>query len=92
MLVDGDQVICTPGGRNATLAAFDAKSGALRWQTGAGAKSAYCSPIVVDHNGRRIILTMVEDGAIGVDAKTGRQLWLHPHKNKYAVHAATPVY
>jgi outer membrane protein assembly factor BamB len=46
----------------------------------------------VNHNGRKIILTMVEEGAIAVDAKDGRQLWLYRHQNKYAVHAATPVY
>jgi len=92
ILVDGDQVICTPGGRNATVAALSVKNGQTLWRTNTGCLSAYCSPIVVDHNGRRIILTMVEDGAIGIDAKTGRELWMHPHKNKYAVHAATPVY
>jgi len=92
VLVDGDRVICTPGGTNATVAALNVKNGQTIWRTNTGCKSAYCSPIVVDHNGKRIILTMVEDGAIGIDAKTGRELWLHPHKNKYAVHASTPVY
>ena len=92
ILVDGNRVICTPGGPNATVVALNVKNGQTLWRTNTGCKSAYCSPIVVDHNGKRIILTMVEDGAIGIDAKTGRELWLHPHKNKYAVHAATPVY
>lgn len=93
VLVDGNQVICTPGGQDATLAALDVKNGRVLWRCRSeGGKSAYCSPTVVDHNGRRIILTMVEGGAIGVDAKDGRELWFYPHKNKYAVHAGTPVY
>jgi outer membrane protein assembly factor BamB len=92
VLVDGDRVICTPGGRDAALAALNVKSGQVVWRTGADTKSAYCSPVLVEHNGRRIVLTMVEEGAIAADAKDGRQLWLYPHKNKYAVHAATPVY
>ena len=35
---------------------------------------------------------MVEFGAVGIDADTGKLLWKSAHKNKYAVHAATPVY
>ncbi len=93
VLVDGNRVICTPGGGNATLVALDARSGQVVWRCASqGGRSAYCSPMLVDHNGRKIILTMVEEGAIAVDAKDGRELWLYRHKNKYAVHAATPVY
>jgi outer membrane protein assembly factor BamB len=92
LLVDGDHVICTPGGTTATLVALNARSGQTVWRTNADSKSAYCSPVLVNHNGRKIILTMVEDGALAVDAKDGRQLWLYRHRNKYAVHAATPVY
>jgi len=93
VLVDGKRVICTPGGPDALLAALDAASGKLVWRTrGLDSKSAYCSPILADHNGARMLLTMVEFGAVGVDADTGKLLWKHAHKNRYAVHAATPVY
>lgn len=93
VLVDGNRVICTPGGSNGTLVALDARNGQTIWRCmSRGGKSAYCSPILVDHNGRKIIVTMVEEGAIGVDAKDGRELWFYQHKNKYSVHAATPVY
>ncbi len=92
VLVDGDRVYCTPGGSDATVAALDARNGREIWRSRLGGKSAHCSPLLVDHNGRRILLTMAEEGAIAVDAKDGRDLWLHPYKNRYAVHASTPVY
>lgn len=93
VLVDGQRVICTPGGPDALLVALEAATGKPVWSTqGLDSKSAYCSPFLVDHNGRRLILTMVEYGAVGVDAQNGRLLWKHAHKNQYAVHAATPVY
>jgi outer membrane protein assembly factor BamB len=93
LLVDGDEVICTPGGPDALIVALDKATGRTVWKSsGINSKSAYCSPIVVNHNGRRIIITMVETGAVGVDRKTGKLLWHHPHRNKHAVHAATPIY
>lgn len=93
LLVDAGRVICTPGGSRALLAALNPQNGATIWRcTGLDCRSAYCSPLAVNHGGRRMILTMVEKGAVGVDAESGKLLWFHPHKNKYAVHAATPVY
>ncbi len=93
VLVDGKRVICTPGGPEALVVALDVATGKPVWTTkGLDCKSAYCSPILVEHNGHRVILTMVEFGAVGIDADTGKLLWKSAHKNKYAVHAATPVY
>jgi len=92
-LVDGNRVFCTPGGPDALMAALDVDSGKTIWRTrGLDCKSAYCSPILVEHNQRRLILTMVEFGAVGIDADSGKLLWKHAHKNRYAVHAASPVY
>ena len=93
LLVHGDLVICTPGGADALLAALNVADGRTVWTTkGLDSKSAYCSPVVVKHGGREMILTMVEYGAVGVDARSGELLWSHAHKNRYAVHAATPIY
>ena len=93
LLIDNGRVICTPGGTKALLAALDVRNGKTLWTThGLDCKSAYCSPIAVTYNGRRIIITMVEYGLVGIDAMSGRLLWKHPHKNKYAVHAVTPIF
>jgi len=54
VLVDGDQVICTPGGSRGALAALDRKTGKEIWRSKeftAGAQ--YSSPILVTHNGVR---------------------------------------
>jgi outer membrane protein assembly factor BamB len=93
VLVDGKRVICTPGGPEALLVALDVATGKPVWRTsGLDSLSAYCSPILVQHNGQRLILTMVEYGAIGLDADSGKLLWKSAHKNKYSVDAASPVY
>lgn len=92
LLAFDDRVIVTVGGNKATLAAFHADTGRKLWASrSTGAASAYCSPILAEHGGKRIIVTMVESGLIGVDATDGNILFTHPHKNRYAVHANTPI-
>jgi outer membrane protein assembly factor BamB len=91
LIYDG-KVICQPGGPDASVVALDAKSGKRVWQSkGLGERSAYCSPALMTLNGRRQVVTMLEDHVVGVDAETGAPVWKHPHRNKYAVHANTPV-
>ena len=84
-LVDGDLLICTPGGKDGTLAALDKKTGKLVWQTKDWTqKATYGSPIVADIQGvRQYIQTGyasgVKDGSVsGVDTKTGKVLWQKP--------------
>ncbi len=94
LLTDASRVYCTPGGPDALVVALDKKTGKTVWvcDPPIDAKSAYCSPIIVPFGRGRMLLTMVETGAIGVNADTGRLLWHLPHKNRYAVHPNTPIY
>jgi outer membrane protein assembly factor BamB len=81
-LVDGDKVICTPGGKEAIMAALDKRSGQTLWKTALpslGPKgkdgAAYSSPVVADIGGTRQYIQLVGRGLIGVDAATGHFLW-----------------
>lgn len=76
VLVDGDKVICTPGGSKGTLAALDKMTGKLIWQTKEIIDDAqYSSPIVFEHNGKRQYAQLVTKKAFGVDAANGSVLW-----------------
>lgn len=91
LIYDG-KVICQPGGPDASVVALKASTGETVWKSaGLSERSAYCSPALLTINGRRQVVTMLENGVAGVDAETGRPLWRHPHRNKYAVHPNTPV-
>jgi len=91
LIYDG-KVICQPGGLDASIVALDAKSGDVLWKSkGLSERSAYCSPALLTINGKRQVVTMLEDHLVGVDAENGAPLWKHPHRNKYAVHPNTPV-
>jgi len=93
LLVDGDRVICMPGGEDAAVVALDKMTGETVWTSkGLSDASAYCSPDIIEHGGRRIIVTMTAKYVVGVDADSGEFLWKHGHETDYDIHAVTPAY
>jgi outer membrane protein assembly factor BamB len=93
LVVDGDRIFCTPGGKKYNIVALNRHNGAVIWASeGSGRLSAYCSPLLVDHNGRQLLVTMMQNDIVGIDASSGRMLWTHPHANMRNIHPNTPVY
>jgi outer membrane protein assembly factor BamB len=76
-LVDGDLVVCTPGGSEATLVALDKRSGDVVWKSAVpgGDQAAYASIIVVEVGGLKQYVQFLQKGLVGLDAKTGKFLW-----------------
>jgi outer membrane protein assembly factor BamB len=92
-LVDGDLVVVTPGGEQATLVALNKKTGALAWKSAVpgGDPAAYASAIVVQGGGRKQYVQFLSKGIVGVDAKTGQFLWRYAEAAKGPAQMATPV-
>jgi outer membrane protein assembly factor BamB len=75
-LIVDDKVICTPGGKKATMVALDKKTGEVVWASKSiGDKPAYCSPIMVERGGIKVIVTILAKHIIGVNAADGEILW-----------------
>ena len=76
-LVDGDVLVCTPGGKDATLVALDKKKGTVIWKSAipGGEPAAYASVIVVEVGGAKEYVQFLQNGVVGVDAKSGKFLW-----------------
>jgi len=93
LVVEGDKVLCLPGGSKALAAALDKNTGKTVWTTtGPADRAAYCTPVVVTHKGVRQMITMTARSVISVDVKTGRLLWSHPYQMGFPQHATPPVY
>ncbi len=93
VVVDGDMVYLTPGGKKNNMVALNRFNGDLIWTaTGAGDLSAYCTPLLVELPQRKLLVTMTADHIIGIDAANGETLWTYPQTNRWKVHANTPVY
>jgi len=93
LLVDGDKVYCTPGGPDIMMVVLNRQTGQVIWKIkGNGETSGYCSPAIVKHGNRRLILTMTAKSVVGIDADTGEYLWRASHVTDYDVNANTPLY
>src|SRR6185312_14055604 len=92
-LVDGDVVVVTPGGAQATIVALNKKTGAPVWKTAVpgGDPAGYASAIVVQGGGRKQYVTFLSKGVVGVDAKTGEFLWRYKEVVKGPAQVFTPV-
>jgi outer membrane protein assembly factor BamB len=89
--VDGDQVICTPGGPKGALAALDKKTGAVKWQSKDLAQEAwYSSPVVATFHGKRQYVQVVHGNLAGIDANNGDVLWKTAWRGGVAV-IPTPI-
>jgi len=91
-LVNNDAVYVTPGNKT-MMAALDRHSGSTMWTTpGNGQSSGYCSPVLVNHNGRQLILQMMQTSVVAINPQNGALVWSHPHKTDWDVHPNTPIY
>jgi outer membrane protein assembly factor BamB len=93
VLVDDDKIICTPGGPNASLVALNRDTGEVIWKTkDLSQQSACCSARIINHAGKKQIVTMLADSVVAVDPQTGDLLWQAEHKHKAGVQPNPPLY
>jgi outer membrane protein assembly factor BamB len=92
-LVDGDVVVVTPGGTQATMVALNKKTGAVIWKSAVpgGDPAGYASAIVVQSGGRKLYVQFLSKGLVGVDAKTGQFLWRYAEVAKGPAQYFSPV-
>jgi outer membrane protein assembly factor BamB len=76
VLIDGDKVICTPGGSQATILALDRKSGEVIWKCPIKDESAgYSSGVISEGGGVRQYVQLLANSLVGVRASDGKLLW-----------------
>jgi outer membrane protein assembly factor BamB len=76
-LVDGDRLICTPGGTNATMVALNKRTGELIWKCAVpgGSDASYASAVRAEFSGVKQYVQFLATGLAGVDAENGTLLW-----------------
>jgi outer membrane protein assembly factor BamB len=99
-VVVDNMVIASPGGKKASLVAFDIKDGKVVWEAEPlNQEPQYVNPKVIEYAGKKIIITVMATDIVAINVKDGKTLW----KLNYAVvngaagdvrknHAITPLY
>src|SRR5262245_45941337 len=93
-LIDGDVLVCTPGGKTATIVALRKKDGEPIWKCPVpeGDEAAYASAIAVEVGGVRQYVQFLGKGLVGVEAKSGKFLWRYDATMDEAANIPTPVF
>jgi outer membrane protein assembly factor BamB len=89
-LVVGELVVVTAGAPNATVVAYDTKSGELAWNAGDDV-TGYSSPALLDVGGRKQVVVYTGGSVLGLQPKSGDVLWRYPYETNYDCNIATPI-
>lgn len=94
VLIDGEKLICTPGGANGTLVALNKKSGKVLWRSLVPGKSpaGYSSAIVAEVDGIRQYVQFLHAGVVGVRADNGEFLWGNDDSANGTANCSSPLF
>ena len=93
VLIDGNNLICTPGGQDTTLVALNKKTGAPVWTSkGLSDPAAYASPILFTVGKLRMISTLTARGVVAVDASNGKFLWRYDRPSNTTANIPSPAF
>ena len=85
-LVDGDRVVCTPGGDDGAIVALNKKTGEVLWRTrDFKDRAEYSSILIAQPGGARQYVQLTGESVVGVAPDDGRLLW------RAARHGSTAV-
>ena len=95
-LIDGDKLICVPGGSKASLVALNKKTGKDIWKssiTGGGGGGGYCSPMKAKLAGAEMYIVLMGPsvGVVAVAPETGKLLWDYKGKGANGGTAQIPI-
>ena len=97
-LVDGDLVLCTPGGQEAMIVALNKKTGEEVWKSATpsggekgGDGAGYSSIVIGNGAGVKQYISLVGRGVIGVRASDGKYLWGYNKVANRTANIPTPV-
>jgi len=75
-LIVDDKVICTPGGAQTSVVAFDKMTGKLIWQSeSVGGPRSYASPTIYEYKNFRYILAVTGTHLVALEPASGKVVW-----------------
>jgi outer membrane protein assembly factor BamB len=98
-IVDGDKIFVSAYGAKASVVALNKNTGAEVWAAPAfnnrrmsAGDAGYASPIIIDNNGFRQLVSFSSASLYGMDTKNGKLLWTVPVSNSRENNCTDPIY
>jgi outer membrane protein assembly factor BamB len=93
-LVDGANVIGSPGGRGAAIVAFNKVNGEVVWKANVpeNDRAHYSSAILATVGGQKQIIQFLSGGVVGLEAATGKFLWRFDSPANRVANCSTPLF
>jgi outer membrane protein assembly factor BamB len=93
VLVEGENVYCSPGSADTNTVALNRFTGKITWICkGVGEETSYCSPLLIKLPKRNILVTFSKSTLLGIDTKDGKLLWSHKQAGEGDVQVNTPLF
>jgi outer membrane protein assembly factor BamB len=90
-LITGDKIILQiSGSNNACVIALDKNTGKEIWRNLEDI-AAYSAPIIIEKNGKKVMVVWTEDSLSGLNPENGEVYWRFPWKTGSGMSIATPV-
>jgi outer membrane protein assembly factor BamB/precorrin-6B methylase 2 len=90
LLLDGERLICVPGGKSATVTALNANTGEVVWKCPLGDAAGHVGAVLVGGAGvRRHYVAITSEGLVGVSTE-GKLLWRHTQLGRGSFFSYTP--
>ncbi len=90
-LVDGDKLVCTPGGPVATVLALNKMTGEEIWTSPIDDGAGYASIVISEGAGVRQYVQLLGNALVGLDAATGKLLWRYERVANGTANIPTPI-
>lgn len=92
-LASGGRVVVQTGSdiHGGQIVALDPADGKTAWEW-KGPGPGYASPVIIEIAGKQQIVTMTNGSIVGLDAKTGTELWTAPFPDEWHENIVTPVW
>ena len=92
-LIDGDVLVCSPGGSAATVVALNKRDGSLIWKAAIAEAddASFSSPVVANVDGVKQYVVFLAKGVVGLDARSGELLWRYTKTADKDANVQTPV-
>lgn len=73
------------------IMSLDPANGSTAWEW-SGAGPGYASPVLINPSGNSQIVTLTQESILGLDAKSGKELWSVPFPDEWHENIVTPIW